>query len=91
MAQTTNHTEIEIAEDALDEESVITSIANAIATLENDDPTAISPLYYTINTDALNQLFASTTEDQHLQFDFTHDTYDISIQKDTAVRITVSG
>lgn len=90
MAQKSNHMEIEVPDDALTEESVITSIADAIATLEDDEPTDIPPLYYTLNTEALNEIFDSTTEDQYLRFDFTFDRYEISVLKDSSVRVTVT-
>ncbi|SIR81886.1 HalOD1 output domain-containing protein [Natronorubrum thiooxidans] len=43
--------------DRLDNEPLSVAIVDAVATFCNEDITALDPLHYTINTDALERLF----------------------------------
>lgn len=43
--------------DRLDDEPLSVAVADAVATFRNEDVTELEPLYYSINADALEQLF----------------------------------
>lgn len=43
--------------DRLDDEPLSVAVADAVATFLNEDVTELEPLYYSINADALEQLF----------------------------------
>jgi hypothetical protein len=47
--------------DTGDPESLVTTVVEALAAATGDDPTAMPPLYETVDPDALVQLFQSNT------------------------------
>lgn len=81
--------EIIVSDTNIDEDSFIKSVAEAIASLENGEPTDIPPLYYTINTEALNEVFGSTAQNEYIHLEFTHDEYKITVEKDPDLKVSV--
>lgn len=63
-----------------------TEVVSALAEVRHCDPTEITPLYETIDTDALDSLIADTT-DADVRVDFVIDGFEITVCGDNTVEI----
>lgn len=75
-----------------DHQSLSMAIVDAIAAFSNTDPADLEPLYYSIETEALNTLFTADDEPRVAarRFTFTHAGYEITIDTEPEPTITVT-
>jgi len=75
--------------------SITVAVVEAVSTFEDCEPTALPPLYDAVDTDALNSLFTSATDDRdcHISFSFSDSRVAIEngerivVEADTAQRV----
>ena len=70
-------------------ESVITSVVVSVAAVSGAEPTALPPLQWTLDTDALEAVIGSAREaDTNLTVTFEYVGYRISVDADGSIRIS---
>lgn len=76
----------------LDETSVSSVIADGIANLEDIQPTDLNPLFYAIDTEALDQLIqnADLEARSRIQLTFDYKDYRIEIDAQDDIQIAIS-
>lgn len=72
--------------------SIGLAIAEAIAELKEVQPQALEPLYYSIDTEALDRLIQHSNEGDRtsIQVTFSYDDCNVTIYSETGIRITVT-
>lgn len=79
-----------VVHDFRTQDSVSTTVATALGRAANADPTALPPLYYYVDPDALDALVRHGDDCDRateLQVGFTVDDYDVHVRSDGVVSV----
>lgn len=81
---------LELTRERADIESITLAIVDAIAALEDVEPTKLDPLYYYIDPEALDALFRDATSKGSRRLTFTYREYEITVAGDAGSTISIA-
>lgn len=74
-----------------DDEPVTVAVIDAVATMAGVEPTALPPLYETIDPDALDGLFdAGSSDARSVRVSFSYADYEVAVEGGSSVTVTVT-